>query len=78
MGMKTKRHSKRVDFSHVEIHEFKQVIGDSPSVRKGVPVALGPELEKMSVVEIDFYEHYRGTTRPVRELALGEKDRMEM
>jgi hypothetical protein len=68
---------RSVAFSHVELHEFKRVIGDSPSVSKGVPIALGPKLERKSVVEINFYEKFR-SRRTLRQLAIKQEDREEM
>jgi hypothetical protein len=68
---------RSVAFSHVELHEFKLVIGDSPSVSKGVPIALGPKLERKSVVEINFYEKFR-SRRTLRQLVIKQEDREEM
>jgi hypothetical protein len=68
---------RSVAFSHVELLEFEQVIGDSPSVSNGVPIALGPKLERKSVVEINFYEQFR-SRRTLQQLTIDQKDRKEM
>jgi hypothetical protein len=68
---------RSVAFSHVELLEFKRVIGDNPSVRMGVPIALGPELERKSVVAIDFYEEFR-SRRSLRELTIKQEEREKM
>jgi hypothetical protein len=68
---------RSVAFSNVELHEFKRVIGDNPSVSMGVPIALGPILERISVIQIDFYEKFR-SRRTLRELAIKQEEREEM
>ena len=69
---------RRVSFDMVDILEFKQVVGDNPCVSTGVPVALAPNLERRTSVDLEIYE---GTRRPRRNLiglTMSGRDRERM
>jgi hypothetical protein len=51
---------RAVSFSHIEIREFPPILGDSPSVTEGPPLALGTECISHFVQSVDEYERRRG------------------
>jgi len=50
---------RRVGFGGIQIREYARTIGDNPSVRVGVPLALDWQYTEHSVVPIDEYEENR-------------------
>jgi len=50
---------RRVGFGSIQIREYARTIGDNPSVRVGVPLALDWQYTEHAVVSIDEYEENR-------------------
>lgn len=69
---------KCVDFYSLEILEFHYIVGDSPSVSEGCPVALGTELVSRSTHDIDLYETCRGERKHGRRLTMSVLSRAKM
>ena len=50
---------KRVVFGNIQVREYNRIIGDNPSVRVGIPVALDWHFSELPVLSIDEYEGSR-------------------
>ena len=50
---------KRVVFGNIQVREYNRTIGDNPSVRVGIPVALDWHFSELPVLSIDEYEGSR-------------------
>jgi hypothetical protein len=61
---------KKVSFDEIEFLEFLTILGDNPAVSAGAPVALGNDLHRRSMMDIDFYERNRGKRRNRKKLVL--------
>lgn len=62
--------TRKVAFDEIEFLEFLTILGDNPAVSAGAPVALGNELVRRSMMDVDFYEQNRGKRRHRKKLAL--------
>lgn len=70
---------RSVSFSTCEIHSFKMVLGDNPGVHVGLPIQLGPKVEKSRVVDVDTYERHReGKRKTGHDLCISFYDRLRM
>jgi hypothetical protein len=84
-GMSSGKHSKmlnssnarrNVRFDNITLFEFQPVLGDSPSVSSGVPVALSPTHMRQTEVSIDLFEaERRNERRTLIELLIEESTR---
>ena len=54
----------RVKFSHVQIRDYKQIVGDHPDCTVGAPVSLSWEYKELGSRSVDDYEASRGNYRP--------------
>ena len=66
-----------VRFDTIEILEFRRQLGDNPSVRFGVPIAIGGKCVSRRTVSIDEYEQEK-PKRHRSELLLDGIDRMDL
>jgi hypothetical protein len=69
---------KSVFFDSLEVLEFPQIIGDSPAVSGGCPVALDLELVERTTYEVDQFEMLRGKRRNGKKLMLSVPARAKM
>jgi len=71
--------TKKVTFSCCEIREYISVVGDSPSCKIGLPIALGWDHTEQVSHPIDRYEMLRSAFRAkcCRDLYLDKHERVE-
>jgi hypothetical protein len=62
--------NRKVSFDEIEFLEFLTILGDNPAVSAGAPVAIGNDLVRRSMMDVDYYEKTRGKRRQRKKLAL--------
>jgi hypothetical protein len=74
-----RRRRRLIRFGFITVLEFKPILGDSPSVSCGVPVAMSPKHSRRTQFPVDDYEHKRRYhRRALPDLALDQKVRTKM
>mmetsp|Transcript_9646 Transcript_9646/g.14948 ORF Transcript_9646/g.14948 Transcript_9646/m.14948 type:complete len:222 (+) Transcript_9646:101-766(+) len=70
---------RNVSFSCCDVREYNVVVGDSPSCKKGLPIALGWDHTEQVTHELDRYEMMRASFRAecCQDMYLDEDERME-
>lgn len=69
---------KKVTFNEIEILEFQYILGDNPAVSSGAPIALGNDLVRQLMYEVDFYENNRGKRKSRKKLVIPVQTRAQM
>ena len=73
-----KRKGNHVRFSDMEVRMYRLVPGDHPDVSAGVPTSLAWSFKNCDKVDIDSYEHERGSKRrSIKSLRMSIIDREE-
>jgi hypothetical protein len=67
----------RLRFATIHIYEFAPIIGDNPFVSRGVPIAMGHQVQEL-VMLLERYELERGPRRTRRQLMIHRKVRQAM
>lgn len=70
--------SKHVSFATIEIFEFPITLGDSPSVSDGPPLTIGWKPQKITALDLDYFEKFRPQRRHRRDLILDTSTREDL